>query len=158
MYVWAFIRCTLDAPTEDDGMSLFGGAHTDRGRLFRDPFVHCHGVDHTIVLPVPDVVASPNEDRIYIPAGQHRRHLTEYPRDPTDTDAHVDWTIQTYDAGQPVLTAVCLGTASRTWSIPGGQHWWATPKDLTFQGRKLLKALSRLYGGRKVELVTYVDT
>lgn len=123
--------------------------------LAKDPFVRCFGAEHTVQLPRPAMVASPNAPELYPPDREVR------PVAPTDRDAlhRGNYLRSTLDAGKPVLAAVCLGTTSRVFAHEDDaqRYWYASWADLTRAGRGLVARLSKLYGPRTTHLVTYVD-
>lgn len=64
-------------------------------------------------------------------------------------------------AAKPLLASVLLGTSAICYREVGvhsspGQLWWASEKDLTRPGRKLMKALTDLYL-RPPTLVTFIN-
>ena len=149
MWVYAFWLADYTEPV-DAGLNI---VNADITGLARDPFIHCSGPEHTIMLPKPE--------RALRGGNVYPSDLEQPPVDPTDPDALARGTYlrHTLDAGVPVLAAICLGSTAKVY-VNGTQdtYWAATPKDLNRRGRKLMKALSDLFGAdRPVELVTYVD-
>lgn len=108
-----------------------------------DPFVRCIGPESTIALPNPDVLLS--DDQIY--------PLEDVPLSAQDREADL-WHM--FDAGVPVLAAVCLGTSGHSYVNNDG-YWHCAEDDLTDKGQALLAVLNQLYT-REPVLVTYLDT
>lgn len=111
-----------------------------------EAFVHCHGPQTTISLPLPDSCIDNGE--VYDNPGLIP------PRD-VDLEEHL---IMTLNAGREALAAVCLGTTSTCWTrVDNGDYWVCSDYDLTPVGLSTVNALSGLYG-RRPKLVTYIDT
>lgn len=150
-WVYAFWLAEYTEPVEA-GLEIVPDteAAASTEKLLRDPFIHCEGPDYTIALPQPHNALGGS---LVYPATR-RLEYTE----PLDPDAihRGNYLRYTMDAGAPVLAAVCLGSVPFVYTL-GVAGWLATPKDLTRKGRKLVDAISELYGGRPAHLVTYVD-
>ena len=151
MWVYGFWPTTQDAPLDAGIELLVDGAEP---RTYLDPFVRCHGVLGTLALPLPDVVASPNEDLVY-----RVENAPAYTGPSGDAVERMRYLEHTFDAGYPVLAGVCLGSIGETYVDQEGGYWSATHADLTRNGRKLTRLMGELYGSRRpAQLVTYVDT
>jgi hypothetical protein len=156
-WVYAFWPAAYDhpQPRPDAGLSLVANRPEDTvavvSTVLTDRFVRCHGVEHTIGLPLPDAPLSPNAAQIYPPEA-----AVEYAGPTADPDRRDRYLHYMENAGTPVLAAVCLGSDARAWANHEG-YWWACRKDLTWRGRLLLQWLDRLYR-RRAHLVTFLDT
>ncbi len=96
-----------------------------------DPFIYCHGPEHTVYLRPPDAFVDP--DIIYRgPSGE------EF----DDTD---------------VLGAIVLGTTGACYVTDTGEYWTATMADIASFGLDTIARLNSLYQ-RRARLVTYIDT
>ena len=58
---------------------------------------------------------------------------------------------------QRLSCAVLMGNSSGSWRYPDGAPWRCTVKDLTKEGKRLVKLLSQLCG-EPVTLMTFLDT
>lgn len=114
-----------------------------------DPYVKCTGPDATITLAKPNQVVSVNSlypaERLqrYVPPGSSAKERERY-------------LLSVYDAGAPVLAAICLGSTSRSLVYADGSRWECTLTDLTKAGTKIIKLLNQLYN-REACLVTFLD-
>lgn len=131
--------------TGEGGMWVHAFWLADYSRDDSDPFVHCCGVQATIALPHPDVVAGVWPGTL--PDGRFYQPLS-WPRPDSDV---------LRNAGPPVLAALCLGSTGVSYCTDDDGYFICAPGDLTGAGKRLLAAASQLYE-REPVIVTYLDT
>ncbi|MET0701666.1 MAG: hypothetical protein ABWY93_18605 [Mycobacterium sp.] len=140
MWVYAFVPAVYSAvvtvPLTD----------TEDHEVQVDPFVHCHGPESTLALPMPDQLAG-DFPGIYTPEQFERVHAYSSPR--------LD--LEMANFGVDVLAAVCLGTTDKSLADAGGEPFVAQRTKLTTRGWRLVALLELLYE-REVTLVTYLDS
>lgn len=152
MWVYGFWPADPTIAQLDAGLELV--VTEPEPRTYLDSFVRCHGPLGTLALPLPDSVASPNEDLLYL-----NEQAPAYVGPSGNPDQRLAYLEHTLDAGRPILAGICLGTIDETWLDEEGGYWCATEFDLTRKGRKLINLMSDLYGAdRRPLLVTYLDT
>lgn len=128
-YVYAFWLADYSW-LADRGHSRDAGVAMFKDHPHPDWFVHSETADHILVaFTPPDSYASPNV-----------------------TDVFENNTL----ASRPLLGSLLLGTSDTVYLSEQDQYWWAHRDDLTWIGRRVLKALDRLYE-REPVLVTFVD-
>ena len=99
-------------------------------------------------LPMPPEDENPKKMMQYfrdLDKARKKRDAKYYPRLDNDEDSG-RWSVR-------VLAAMTIGATG--WS---SGEWRCTYEDLTDEGKALYDSLQRLYAGRQVRLLTYLDT
>ncbi len=129
----------------------------------REPFVECC-VEYP-TLPAPNVFLDPLPPSFQAEMKAVRSRRPQ----PRGLMSKSFWPIERHDS-RDLLATVLLGTSGGSWSNlhpcsnpkckhqKGLPYWICSESDLTPEGKRLVALLSKLYGGRKVHLLTFLDT